>query len=299
LTGTYGTLVILLVSGALWQLQHVRTDGTALGKTCCFFKSSRAQELECGDLFPMNESSIFCNSCQPSCIREDEESDYDTGNCGEYGKDHNVSQQITIAASMYVAGILLLGIFPYNDHTRNVLRKYMKIYIFEASAYCGAGTIVFAMFITFVCTIVTMSRAGAWSKSDTFPATKEVDNPSDDPDDPSTIKKNVEICDREAYVAYYNETPNGPPSLLLNLTIAAIGIMFLIHNVFCNDCKYEEDESQSGNRSRGPDAEEDCKKKDDDGVAELLESANRSQGPDAEEDRNANSIQLELGNMKE
>ena len=75
--------------------------------------------------------------------------------------------------------------------------------------------------------------------------------------------------------------------------------MFLIHNVFCNDCKYEEDESQSGNRSRGPDAEEDCKKKDDDGVAELLESANRSQGPDAEEDRNANSIQLELGNMKE
>ena len=333
LTVTYGTLGILLLYGALWQLQYVGNDGTMLGKSCCL--PERCDRIP--STFTVKENSIFCDltekdavafdtgdigikSCKEDllCIREEqkereeekekpeykkkdkeekreEDQKYDTGNCGQYDRGDFISQKITIAASMYLAGIAIIVVF------HNVLIKYVvkfDIWDYELCWVLILNSIVWATIATIVATIVTMARGGAWSKLDIFPATKTVFKPSNDPNDSDETIQNVELCDVKVNVIYYKEAPpDGPPSLLLILTVVALIITRRCDDFCC--CCYEEDEPQGGNRSLGPDAEEDCKKKDDDGVAELLKSGNRSEGPDTEEDRNANCIQLELGNMKE
>ena len=334
LTVTYGTLGILLLYGALWQLQYVGNDGTMLGKSCCLPESCD----RIPSTFTVKENSIFCDltekdavafdtglikNCKEDllCIREEqkereeekekseykekdkkerrkEDHKYDTGDCGQYG-----AGGFPIAGSMYLAGIVLISVFPYSgDRTNNVLIKKMC----ELGPRFATISYVLVASITTFATVINMSHRGAWSKLNTFPARKSVSTGSYDRDDTGSEHENVELCGENVNVIYYKETPDGPALLLLILTIAAVSITQVIQEGGCDNlccccekCKYEEDEPQGGNRSRGSDVEEDCKKKDDDGVAELLKSGNRSEGPDTEEDRNANCIQLELGNMKE
>jgi hypothetical protein len=313
LTVTYGTLGILLLYGALWQLQYVGNDGTMLGKSCCL--PERCDRIP--STFTVKENSIFCDltekdavafdtglnlrkNCKEDllCIREEqkereeekekpeykkkdkeekreEDQKYDTGNCGQYDRGDFISQKITIAASMYLAGIAIIVVF------HNVLIKYVvKFDIWDYDGLCWGlifFSIVVATIATIGATIGTMARGGAWSKLDIFPATKTVFQPSNDPNDSDETIQNVQLCDVKSNVRvnviYYKEAPpDGPPSLLLILTVVALIITFYTDTTWTCCCCYEEDEPQGGNRS---------------------------EGPDTEEDRNANCIQLELGNMKE
>ena len=66
LTVTYGTLGILLLYGALWQLQY-ENDGTALGKSYCLPESCEMIP----STFTVDESSIFCDLTEKDAVAFD------------------------------------------------------------------------------------------------------------------------------------------------------------------------------------------------------------------------------------